>query len=360
MRIGIVTITELDNFGNRLQNYALQTVLKQFNATVETIPNYIIYKYRKSKKYQFREFFHGLRIRDYKLISSIMKQYRFEKFDKKYFEFSKAYSTIDYISPELNESFDYFVAGSDQIWNPYFPFNREFNFLTFADPEKRISYSASFGVDYVPEDKQEKYKQYLSGMKHISVREYAGQRIIQELLGITVPVLLDPTLLLSRQDWEKIERKPRWIVEKSDYILTYFLGKTDNLEHVLNEVYTLHSEYGRMEIIDIHDPSKIKEFSIRPDEFIWLIHHAKLIVTDSFHGTVFSILMEKPFVTLRRKDEGVHMNSRIESLFDLLEIDSDNLITTAHIENLVRTKRILDTRRREAIDYLAKVIERKL
>ena len=351
MKVGIVTITELDNFGNRLQNYALQEILKSLGCDVETIPNYITYKYRKSKKYQLREFIHAIRVSNLKMKSEILKQWRFERFDKKYFKFSKYYSTIDFISPELNESYDFFVAGSDQIWNPYFPFNREFNFLVFADIEKRVAYSASFGVDDIPEDKKDLYKDYLRGMKSISVREFAGQKIVNELIGITVPVLPDPTLLLSKSEWCKVEKKPRWVKNDEDYILTYYLGDTAERNELFGKLYSDFPTYKNSKIIDINNIHNSKEYSINPSEFIYLIHHAKLMITDSFHGTVFSIIMKTPYITVARKDHGESMYSRIDSLYELLGLSSSKLICETHLSDQKHLD-VLDEKKQEAIKYL--------
>lgn len=349
MKIGIVTITELDNFGNRLQNYALQSYLQSYDIQVETIPNYIIYKNRKNYLYKAKKIVKGvlkaLIKRNINLISELYKQRRFEKFDRHYFTFSKEYSTIDYISPKLNAMYDYFIAGSDQIWNPYFTFNFDFNFLQFADINKRIAYAASFGVSELPEKDKECFKKYLDGMKCISVREFAGQKIVKELTGKDIPVVLDPTLLLTKEQWLKIEKKPKWIKQQK-YILTYYLGDVAPRDTLFNRIKIDYPEFKNMQIIDIHDTNKIRAFSITPDEFIWLIHNASLMITDSFHGTVFSVIMNTPFITQNRVDNYVQMNSRIESLYQLLKIDSNELVhmygnDIENINNNIENNRII-------------------
>lgn len=353
MKIGLVTITELDNFGNRLQNYALQKTLLQYADTVETIPNLITYEYRKSKKYQIMELLSGFKHNNRQKIAEILRQLRFEAFDRKYISFSSAYSTIKYISPELDSLYDIFVAGSDQIWNPYFPFNRDFNFLQFTSREKRIAYSASIGVEAIPEKRKEQFTDYFNSIDSISVREFAGQRIIKELTGKDVPVLPDPTLLLTPEEWISIEKKPKWFNSK-EYILTYFLGEKQLLSSFIDDIKTKDETYGRYELIDLNNKSLIREYTYRPDEFIWLIHHAKLMITDSFHGTVFSILMSTPFASLSRIDSGVSMNSRIETLYRLLgEKFTENQINTVHIENNEIILEKLDYLRQLAYTYLS-------
>lgn len=355
MKIGIVTITELDNFGNRLQNYALQEILKSLGAEVDTIPNYITYRYRKSKERIVKEFLNSLRNRNRIQLSNILKQIRFSIFDKKYFNFSKYYSEIDYISPELNASYDFFIAGSDQIWNPYFPFNRDFNFLTFCDREKRISYSASFGVDTIPENRINSYNVFLSGINHLSVREYAGEKIIKELTGRSSSVLVDPTLLLSYNQWLEIARKPRWIKNADEYILTYFLGDISIKNNISSKIKN-DSKYKNCQIIDINNPEIIKQFIVNPSEFIWLINNAKLVVTDSFHGTVFSIILGVPFFNVNRQDSNISMNSRIESLYTILDLEKCDGINNQHIIYREKLLSTIEKQRNKSIHYLSKTL----
>ena len=330
MKIGIVTITELDNFGNRLQNYALQTVLQELGHTVETIPNLIIYKKRKNPLYKILlgvyGIFEWLILKNRNIISGLEKQEQFEKFDLEHFSFSSKYSTIDYISEDLDKDYDAFIAGSDQIWNSNFTFNFEFNFLRFASAYKRISYAASFGSDHVNAEYVNKFTEYLSDMAYISVREIAGKKIVESLTDKTATVVLDPTMLIDVSRWAEMERKPKWAIGKN-YILTYYLGDTRDRKTIFEQVYNINKEYSSYQVIDIFDPNIPEQYSITPDEFLWLVHHAALMITDSFHGTVFSIIFGTPFCTSPRIGGATSMQSRLDSLFEILEIKRDGLIT---------------------------------
>lgn len=330
MKIGIVTITELDNFGNRLQNYALQTVLQELGHTVETIPNLIIYKKRKNPLYKILlgvyGIFEWLILKNRNIISGLEKQEQFEKFDLEHFSFSSKYSTIDYISEDLDKDYDAFIAGSDQIWNSNFTFNFEFNFLRFASAYKRISYAASFGSDHVNAEYVNKFTEYLSDMAYISVREIAGKKIVESLTDKTATVVLDPTMLIDASQWAEMERKPKWAIGKN-YILTYYLGDTRDRKTIFEQVYNINKEYSSYQVIDIFDPNIPEQYSITPDEFLWLVHHAALMITDSFHGTVFSIIFGTPFCTSPRIGGATSMQSRLDSLFEILEIKRDGLIT---------------------------------
>lgn len=350
MKVGIVTITELDNFGNRLQNYALQETLKSLGVEVETINNYENhYRYLSGKKMVIKELYEDMKTQNWYRLSYLLKQVKFNKFNNKYIRFSKYYQKDNIVSPNLSESYEYFIAGSDQIWNPYFNFNHSFNFLQFCKKEKRVAYAASFGIENIPDDKEKIFAKYITEMSKISVREYAGQEIIKSLCGKAVPVLLDPTFLLNKKSWIKMQKRPFWLSKKCNYILKYFLGKEK--EEILPD--ELKKQY---EIINITDFNKIMHYAIDPLEFIWLINHAQLVVTDSFHGIVFSIIMGAPFICSQRfcDDDAKSMNSRIESLFRKLEYKYTNGINDFHITHAENICNKIEMCKNESIEYLSK------
>lgn len=353
MKVGIVTITELDNFGNRLQNFALQQVLRELGHDVDTIPNLIIYKRRRNAFYKGARKVYGLfkwlLQKDRHILSSLDKQANFQTFDSEFISFSNRYSTIDYIPENLDAEYDVFIAGSDQIWNSHFVFNFEFNFLMFAQPFKRISYAASFGSDHVKAEYAALFAKYLSEMPHISVRELAGKRIVEELTSKTAAVVLDPTLLMNAGQWHTMERKPGWIVDEK-FILTYYLGDSQNRQELLKQLYREHPKYESYQIVDISDSNLPMQYASRPDEFLWLTHHAALMVTDSFHGTVFSIIFGTPFFSDVRIDRCASMQSRVDSLFELLGIEKGRLITDVKDQPGVYSK--LEAYRQISMEYL--------
>lgn len=353
MKVGIVTITELDNFGNRLQNFALQQVVRELGHEVDTIPNLIIYKRRRNALHKSARKVYGLfqwvLHKDRHILSDLDKQASFHRFDAEFFSFSKFYSTIDYIPKNLDAAYDAFIAGSDQIWNSHFTFNFAFNFLAFAQPYKRISYAASFGSDHVKTEYTELFARYLSEMPHISVRELNGKRIVEELTSKTAAVVLDPTLLRNAAQWSAMERKPRWIAGEK-FILTYYLGDCQNRQEFFKRLYRAHPKYESYQIVDISDPNLPNQYASRPDEFLWLAHHAALVVTNSFHGTVFSILFGTPFFSDVRIDGPASMQSRVDSLFELLGIEKGKLITDTKNQPEVYSK--LEAYRQISIAYL--------
>lgn len=302
MKIGIVTIVSL-NFGNRLQNYALQRVLENLGCTVNTFR-----RTRLSKGIKYWT----------KVIAQTLLQTKgakFRKFDKN-ISFSDTVLGRDKFPNDIAQKYDYFIAGSDQIWNPYYNFVAgKCDFLEFARNEQKISYAASFGVEEVPIEKRAEFKRALETFMALSVREIQGANIIHELTGKQANLVLDPTLLLGNKEWQAIEKKSRF-KPSGKYILVYMLGsKHERYYKMVDKVG------GKYQILDVRLKQKNgKELPIGPAEFIYLIRNAEAVVTDSFHATVFSIIFHKKFVAFNRS--GLNMSSRIESLARILEMDS--------------------------------------
>lgn len=184
--------------------------------------------------------------------------------------------------------------------------------------EKRIAYSPSFGVDSIPENLIQKYREGLQDFASLSVREDKGAQIIENLIQKDVKVLTDPTLLLSSEEWINISKKPTGFSMKGEYILQYFLGETtkDQKETIerLEEEYNCSS----LCLLDKNNPLI---YVSGPSEFIFLIKNAKLIITDSFHACVFSFLFDKPFIVYPRKGNMEGMMSRISTLLSKYHLE---------------------------------------
>lgn len=258
LKIGIITLNGYFNYGNRLQNYALQEYLSSlFNGSIVNTIWYL--KYNSSlkenmitlnniRRYVFNR--HGFKnfINSGKYVYKIIREYNFKKFSDKYIN-----SVFDYeVKPDLNNRYDYFIAGSDQIWNPYWVKDTT-EFLQFADRNKRIAYAASFGVSKIPADKVEIVKKGLEGIDYISVREQAGAKIVKDLTGRDVPVLVDPTLLLTVEEWEKVMECPVWYRDEK-YILVYFLSKLP--DKIKKDIQNLAEKY-KLKIVDLMDKENI-------------------------------------------------------------------------------------------------------
>ena len=181
-------------------------------------------------------------------------------------------------------------------------------FLTFAPAHKRVCFSPSFGVSKIPTEWETKFANALSGFPHLCAREDEGVRIIKELTGKEAVRLIDPTMLFDGEQWLKVARKTK----EKGYVLTYFLGN-----------YPTEALPSEKRIINLLDKSNGNYYRYNPSDFIGLIANADAVYTDSFHACVFSILFDKPFCIMERKDNNAAMSSRLQSLLAMFNISFD-------------------------------------
>lgn len=350
-KIGICTINDNNNYGNRLQNYAVQETLKKYCKNVETINNQKNITRSKVIKYKIKDWIK--KTLNYKIN---IRHEAFKDFNR-YINFSKEYIDEKHIPANLSDKYDYFFTGSDQVWNPTFGRMSDIDFLTFAPKEKRNAFSASFGISEIPDDMKEYYKERLSQMNHFSVREDRGKEIIKELTGREdVEVLVDPTMILTAEEWDKVAKKPKQL--KTDkYILNYFLGELS--EERKNEINRIAKE-NNCEVINILDKNS-PFYETGPSEFLYLEKNAFLICTDSFHSSVFAILYNHPFIVFEREDNTVSMNSRIETLlkkFNLKNRKFEGKITQENLNHDYREAyEILEKERKKAESFLKKALD---
>ena len=217
------------------------------------------------------------------------------------------------------------------MWNPA---NLEMDFYTlnFVPQEKtKVAFAPSFGVDSIPEKQKEATKAYLSRIQYISCREIAGAEIVEKLTGREVPVVCDPTALLSRDDWNEIRSDKQYIDGK--YIFCYFLGS--NSEHRKFAEKVKHRTGYKIVALQ-HLDEFVKEdlnfgdvtpYDVGPQDFINLLSRAEIVLTDSFHGTMFSIYYHKQFFTFSRFADGKKesTNSRILSILGLMNLSERKL-----------------------------------
>lgn len=236
-KVCIVTICNGSNFGNRLQNYALQEAIRlNTKSNVVTVKNVagellgsknIFYKLMQNSLIE-KAILHLTRH------PKIRKKIKFNQFNRRYILWAEEIIDGENIPDNFVNKYDYFVTGSDQVWNLEIPFISSFEFLCFAPDSKKIAYAASFGMNEFSEDKQELIEERLRGFKHISVRENSALKILNKA-GITdAKVLIDPTLLLSPNQWHEIETIPEFETFDEQYILVYILeeDKTEIMENV--------------------------------------------------------------------------------------------------------------------------------
>ena len=362
-KIAILTLNGYYNYGNRLQNYALQEVLKSLNFDVETI----IYDRRKTKIEKVFSLAKSSPKEIHNMICNRLKN-KFTK-DKYQFNITKRTEifkkfTLDYIKEtdysiskndipkDLSDRYYYFITGSDQVWNPSLLGGSSIYFLTFAEKHKRIAYAPSFGVSKIPDEHKENYKKWISGINKLSVREDDGARIIKDLTGRDVPVLVDPTLLLTKEKWMSISKEASNKPEK--YLLTYFLGGVPEIYR--GQIKRIAKE-NNLGVIKLGDITEKDTYITGPSEFIDYLNSCSIFCTDSFHGVVFSILMEKPFIVYERMGTSSSMFSRIETLLNKFNLNSrkaENIRTDEEAFNIdySHVPPLLEAERNKAINYL--------
>lgn len=360
MKKALLVTLQSVNIGNRLQNYALQNILLKYSDEVYnpyvSISNYCNLK-GKLKNFIICILF-NMGVTKYKYyVNEIKREKAYKLFDNKYI--SNMFPVyLDNLYKTNWSKFDYAIAGSDQIWHRWWKSERELSFfyLEFLPKHKRIAYAPSFGFSKFNKEDYNEHKKGLEGMKHISCRETCGQKLIYDMIGKTPCLVLDPTLLLSRKQWEKIEKKPSYEVDK--YILMYFLGEADE---ALLDIKNF-AEQKKLHVVNIYDYKNMEYYLPTPDEFIWLVHNATYICTDSFHATVFSLLFHKNFMVWKRKQSGCEdMFGRIDSLLTVVKLKDrvfnykissiEEKIDWNNVDNTIELERI------ESINYLDKSIE---
>lgn len=319
MKIGIVTITNNGyNYGNQLQNYAVKRIYEKLGCTVKTLYNIDGSEYQASLLHKLKNYLY-IFIKHPSYPERIREE-RFRKFGKKYLCFTSSF-TFDSIKKISKENFDYISVGSDQVWNPYFKCNNihmDYLLLTFIEPDKRIAFSASIGVNSLPEAIEEKFRNELSRFKAISVRENTAQKYLAEMLDKEICLIVDPTLMLDREEWKKLSSKPYNFNDKSDYILTYFLGQKNEL---VKSDLTLLEKTG-IKVYHFFEKSTPEMRMLGPREFIYMISHARCVLTDSFHASVFSFIFGVPFYVYDRLDQEKNMNSRFDTFLETFKLQN--------------------------------------
>lgn len=347
-KVAIVTIIS-KNYGNRLQNFALQEALINLGNQVKTIPAYPYHIIRHKIKYFAK-----------KALNALNGQYPdvvWDEFDKK-IKWGKAIMS----DKRIADKYDYFIAGSDQIWNPLFDCNSDRELLTFAENQKKIAYAASFGVDKLPSEIIKHYHNEIITFKAVSVREFSAANIIEQLGCDRPVVVLDPTMLLNDEQWIKIAKQSKVKFNKKHYAVVYFLGKRnkDYDEYILRKI-----KDNKLELIDIMSPSSEFKNSIGPAEFVSLLYNCDFVFTDSFHGTVFSILFHKPFIVFERPYEDGYgkMTSRLDTLLSTFKLDNHRVFDKSQLEsidaewNIHDVNNILNRKREESISFLKKALD---
>ncbi len=336
-KVGLLSVYN-HNYGSILQAYAMQTVLRNAGNQVEIL----LYKKTDLVKQAKRLLYFPLleatvkmkwktlycRVFQRKTYRTVLasREEAFKKFIHDNMDFSQVYAGRDALI-DGTRNYDCFVLGSDQVWNPM-NLGGDFYTMTFIPDNKvKITYAPSFGVAKIPDNQKVKTKQYLQRIDYISVRESDGARIVKELTGRDVQQVVDPTILVDRTVWDE-KRGERLI--KDNYIFCYFISANAAYRAFAQRL----AEKTGLKLVAIpHVDEFVKADqgfgdivpeNVGPLQFVNLISNASYICTDSFHGSVFSTLYERPFFTFSRYsgDGADSTNSRLYSYLKLIDMEN--------------------------------------
>ena len=359
MKAGLVTFYHIHHYGALLQAAATERAVESLGGECEIIDYYVNQNndlFRKptgvgSAAADVHTALHYKALRD--------RYQRFERFSKDHLRISghRFESLEELRSAEL--PYDLILSGSDQIWNPkIFPDGRfdPVFFGTFSS-RRKIAYAPSFGVPHIPEGMEEELRSYLESFSHISVRERQGREIVKEITGKDVPVVLDPTLLLTAEQWSAMAVPPD---RSGGYILCYCISKPGALAPYIQR---LAEETGLpvVQLCGIRQkvhPRAVCVLDAGPSEFLGLFQNASYVCTNSFHGTVFSVQFQKPFFTAVAPSElAAPESSRTFSILSRLGL-TERIIGTGATAGLDATidwadvDRRLRAARQSSLDYL--------
>lgn len=365
MKIGILTFHKAKNYGALLQAYALQKKINDNNYEAEIIDYdcpkfknmYSLFNFKNIRN--IKSFFRELVTTYYKF----QKYNKFNNFIKKYIKISNRKNINRNGLNELNELYDIFITGSDQVWsNSCADFDKTY-FLDFVNnKEKKNSYAASFGMKEIPPLQNEEYKKLLNDFNKISVREERGKEIIEKELNVgNATLVCDPTFLLKKSEWEEIALKNKI---KDKYILVYDLYNSKSLINFVKDIaqkynYKIISLQSRLKK-DIEDSIAIRTAGI--EEFITLFKNAEIVVTNSFHGTVFSIIFNKKFFVEYLKENEVS-NIRLENILSMYRL-TDRVIEDGNnnsIESSIDYKNvndILEREREKSLNFINEMLQK--
>ena len=320
MKSAIITFHRARNYGSALQAYALNSYLNKGENSAETIDfhtsaqdeMYKIFKKMSSPKDVLYNLLSLVKYRELKL-----KIKRFDDFVTNDIKLTQREFKGEAGLEELNENFDLFVCGSDQIWNPVCKDFSKAYLLDFVnDKSKCISYAASVGMTDIPEEFKGVFTDLLKDYKAVSVREGRAGEVLGEMLDRQVEIMPDPVVLLNKEQWLQVAKAPKI---KGKYILCYYIGDVPGMRDFAKKM----SKKSNLPIVVINKNIRDifyfnkKYYSAGPREFVSLINNAEYICTDSFHAVMFSLILHKNFWIFANQRNN-NSSTRIENILNIV------------------------------------------
>lgn len=378
MKIGILTQPLRTNYGCLVQNFALQTVLKQMGHEVWTVNRdyrrlTILIKFLSIMKRLILSvsYRRSIVIRGWPTIKeqNIIAQNTSCFIKENIYTTERIYSSKKF-SLIKRYGFNAYIVGSDQVWRPvYSPclINYFLDFLNENDNIKRIAYAASFGVDNweLSSKQTNQCASLIKRFNAISVREYSAVKLCKEYLEVDAVHVLDPTMLLSKEDYMRLLKKDN-IPKSKGALMTYVIDKSSENTKIIHKIakeldLTPFSVMPKKTFSDVG--KKYIEDCIYPPVTEWILGfiEADYVVTDSFHGTIFSILFNKPFISINNANRGMTRFTSLLKMFGLAErlILSSDELTSKKINttiNFARINYILEIERQRALRFLVEAL----
>ena len=359
-KIGILTWHQYDNFGSRLQAAALAEAVSELGYDVKIINYRKINDYSKCGKIIRRSIGTVMDLFPYSFMPT--KRYSYLRFQEKYIPETKIVNRNEL--RDLASTFDAILFGSDQIWAPNVLDTVYLGDFIEGNMVKKVSYAASIGLNEIPKHLVPQYVELLSDFSTISVRESTGKNILSQIGINNVEVVLDPTLLLDQSQYLKMA-KPMKKFPK-DYIFCYLLSS----QGYYKDTILKYANRNKLTVFGVSNNPKDNEWmnvleGVGPSEFLWLVKNAAFIFTDSYHGTIFSLIFHKNFFTFERfsEDDPINQNSRIYQLDKLFGISTRfiNKSNNEELENFSKIDysmfdEIHETERNKSFTYLKKAL----
>lgn len=353
--IGLVTCYFHHNYGSMLQAYATEMIMQQMGLPFQTIACKAPINYMKENKILY--IIKKLLIADWRMRLGKMKIERAKKenpmFAKNWEVRNKAFDlfaeTFFHVSPycknreeltKMADNYSAFLVGSDQLWRTDSVEHGYYTLEWVPDHIRKIAYSTSIGVKEVPWFQVEKNKRFMNRFDHIALREQSACDLVYKLTGRKVPVVLDPTLLFTGEQWMEIQQQEP--LTEGKYIFCYLLGDNPSQREFIKRVKEKTGcKIVALQQLDDYIPSD-EGFAdetpyVGPREFLNYIRNAEYVFTDSFHCSVFSILYKKNFFTFSRFAEGAKQstNTRIDNLLHITGLEDRRMTKDKTVDGVI-------------------------
>ena len=381
MKVGILTILNVNNYGAELQCCALYRKLQQLGYDAEVInylfgihPEHVFDGEKRTVPIPLKQL---IKVKLLPVVQNMFcmfhqknKRLRNKRFDEFHAKYNHLTSTVYPSVKSLYEAkfnYDVLCIGSDQVWNYMKGYSLEPFFACFdKNNTKKITYASSIGLSSLSVEAEQVFKKELASFAYISVREQQASEILEKLLNRKIDVVLDPTLILNKQEWIEVAKydmcpKEKYLlvyivtIKPCDYVLTLarHIAKQRNLKivRICRDAYPEHSGSDVEEIL-----------TAGPSDFVGLFSKADFVVTNSFHGTVFSINFSKPFYSVIKSHHST--NSRLTSILKKLGLE-DRIVPVGSQLPMISDidfsdpSAKLEAERKLSIEYIKKALSNK-